>query len=116
MRERAGQWFDPSLVRAFEHVARDPSFWTALDAPDLDRQVLALEPGRFQVPLDDDYLDDIAAAFGQVVDSKSPFTSGHSQTAWRTMWTALPRRSACRWHGAAGSSVAPCCTTSASSA
>ncbi len=28
--------------------------------------------------LDDDYLDDIAAAFGQIVDSKSPFTSGHS--------------------------------------
>lgn len=31
------------------------------------------------VPLDDDYLDDIAAAFGQVVDSKSPYTSGHSE-------------------------------------
>ena len=31
------------------------------------------------MPLDDDYLDDIAAAFGQVVDSKSPFTSGHSE-------------------------------------
>jgi len=30
------------------------------------------------VALDDDYLDDIAAAFGQVVDSKSPYTSGHS--------------------------------------
>jgi putative nucleotidyltransferase with HDIG domain len=30
------------------------------------------------VPLDDDYLDDIAAAFGQIVDSKSPYTSGHS--------------------------------------
>jgi len=30
------------------------------------------------VPLDDDYLDDIAAAFGQIVDAKSPYTSGHS--------------------------------------
>ncbi|MFT3733522.1 MAG: HD-GYP domain-containing protein [Rhodocyclaceae bacterium] len=30
------------------------------------------------MPLDDDYLDDIAAAFGQVVDAKSPYTSGHS--------------------------------------
>ena len=30
------------------------------------------------VALDDDYLDDISAAFGQVVDSKSPYTSGHS--------------------------------------
>ena len=34
--------------------------------------------GRFVVPLDDDYLDEIAAAFGEVIDSKSPYTSGHS--------------------------------------
>src|SRR3569832_148410 len=38
----------------------------------------ALEPANHEVPLDDDYLDDIAAAFGQAVDSKSPYTSGHS--------------------------------------
>jgi HD-GYP domain-containing protein (c-di-GMP phosphodiesterase class II) len=40
--------------------------------------VFALEPGRFVVPLDEDYLDEIAIAFGQVVDSKSPYTAGHS--------------------------------------
>ena len=34
--------------------------------------------GGREVALDDDYLDDIAAAFGQVVDAKSPYTSGHS--------------------------------------
>lgn len=76
--ERAGQWFDPLLVNAFTRVAEQEAFWTTLSAPDIDRAVLALEPGRFEVPLDDDYLDDIAAAFGQVVDSKSPYTSGHS--------------------------------------
>jgi len=31
-----------------------------------------------QYVLDDDYLDDIATAFGQVVDAKRPYTSGHS--------------------------------------
>ena len=77
-RARAGQWFDPTLVAALEGVARDPAFWAMLDSPTIDAKVLALEPGRLRVPLDDDYLDDIAAAFGQVVDSKSPFTSGHS--------------------------------------
>jgi HD-GYP domain-containing protein (c-di-GMP phosphodiesterase class II) len=76
---RAGQWFDPTLVAAFEQVARDAAFWAMLDSPDIDSAVQALEPGDFRVPLDDDYLDDIAAAFGQVVDSKSPFTSGHSE-------------------------------------
>ena len=79
VRGRAGQWFDPALVTAFEQVAAAPAFWDTLQSPTLDRAVLALEPGRLRVALDDDYLDDIAAAFGQVVDSKSPFTSGHSE-------------------------------------
>lgn len=65
-------------MQAFEQVARSPGFWTQLGAESIDAAVTALEPGQFEVPLDDDYLDDIAAAFGQVVDSKSPFTSGHS--------------------------------------
>ncbi len=77
-RTRAGQWFDPALVSAFERVARNAAFWATLESPSIDREVLALEPYSFRLPLDDDYLDDIAAAFGQVVDSKSPFTSGHS--------------------------------------
>ncbi len=77
-RTRAGSWFDPRLVQAFEQVALAPAFWTQLASPDIDGAVLELEPGQFEVPLDDDYLDDIAEAFGQVVDSKSPFTSGHS--------------------------------------
>ena len=75
---RAGQWFDPALVQAFERVAADPAFWSTLASPTIDQDVLALEPVGHRVPLDDAYLDDIAAAFGQVVDSKSPFTSGHS--------------------------------------
>ena len=78
-RARAGGWFDPALVAALERVAQAPGFWQALDSPTLDQQVHALEPGEHRVPLDEDYLDDIAAAFGQVVDSKSPFTSGHSE-------------------------------------
>ena len=75
---RAGRWFDPRLVEALERVAARPGFWSQLAADDVDRAVFGLEPGRFEVPLDDDYLDEIAAAFGQVVDAKSPYTQGHS--------------------------------------
>nr|WP_159627568.1 HD-GYP domain-containing protein [Massilia puerhi] len=75
---RAGAWFDPRLVAAFEAVARDDAFWHTLASPGIDRAVLALEPAGHEVALDEDYLDDIAAAFGQVVDAKSPYTSGHS--------------------------------------
>jgi putative nucleotidyltransferase with HDIG domain len=76
--ERSGSWFDPALVQALHRVAARPSFWAALASPTLDQDVLNPEPGRHSVLLDDDYLDDIATAFGQVVDTKSPFTSGHS--------------------------------------
>ena len=78
VRLRAGQWFDPQLVQAFETVTQAASFWDTLSSPDIDSAILALEPASHEVPLDEDYLDDIAAAFGQVVDSKSPYTSGHS--------------------------------------
>lgn len=75
---RAGRWFDPELVKAFGSVAEADGFWHTLASPGIDKAVLALEPAARVVALDDDYLDDIAAAFGQVVDSKSPYTSGHS--------------------------------------
>ncbi|MEH6435633.1 HD-GYP domain-containing protein [Massilia sp. DD77] len=78
VKKRAGTWFDPRLAQAFAEVASDEAFWTTLAAPDIDAAVFALEPDGREVALDDDYLDDIAAAFGQVVDAKSPYTSGHS--------------------------------------
>ncbi|KXB32269.1 metal-dependent phosphohydrolase [Dechloromonas denitrificans] len=78
IRLRAGRWFDPRLVEAFEQIAEVEVFWSTLTSPQIGEAVLALEPASHVVALDDDYLDDIAAAFGQVVDSKSPYTSGHS--------------------------------------
>lgn len=78
VRRRTGGWFDPALVAAFEAIARSDDFWQGLAAPDIDVRILAFEPAHEQVDVDDDYLDEIAAAFGKVVDAKSPYTSGHS--------------------------------------
>lgn len=78
IRRRKGDWFDPALVDEFEQVAADPAFWTGLRATDIEARVLALEPLQLVITLDEDYLDDIAAGFARVVDSKSPYTSGHS--------------------------------------
>jgi putative nucleotidyltransferase with HDIG domain len=75
---RRGQWFDPRLVEALQRLGTQEAFWATLVSPDIDQAVQGLEPSQFEVPLDADYLDDIATAFGQVVDSKSPYTSGHS--------------------------------------
>lgn len=75
---RKGTWLDPSLVEAFERVAQQEWFWNTLTSEKVGKAVESLEPTKYEVPLDEDYLDDIATAFGQVVDSKSPYTSGHS--------------------------------------
>ncbi len=40
--------------------------------------MLALAPAS-PIVVDEDYLDDIARAFAQIIDAKSPFTSGHSE-------------------------------------
>lgn len=87
VRERSGSWFDPALCEAFLSIACDPQFWTTLTSPDLEPRVFALEPGCHEKILDEDYLDDIAEAFGQVVDAKSPYTAGHSARVG--LYTAL---------------------------
>jgi HD-GYP domain-containing protein (c-di-GMP phosphodiesterase class II) len=78
VQQRAKKWFDPTLVRLFEQVSNNDTFWQTLASPTLEQQVFALLAGEGERPLDEDYLDEIAAAFGQVVDSKSPYTAGHS--------------------------------------
>ncbi|MBF8450240.1 HD-GYP domain-containing protein [Aeromonas dhakensis] len=77
LRERSGSWFDPQLVSEFEALA-DGDFWQGLADPKLTEWVFVHPAGQSEVALDEDYLDEIAAAFGQVVDSKSPYTAGHS--------------------------------------
>jgi HD-GYP domain-containing protein (c-di-GMP phosphodiesterase class II) len=76
---RAGGWFDPRLAAAFARVAAQPEFWETLRSDSLQQTIFALEPAQRSTLVDEDYLDDIAAAFAQVIDSKSPYTSGHSE-------------------------------------
>ncbi len=75
---RSGRWFDPGIADAFAVLARDPEFWRRLASDDLELRVLEMEPAQQPQPVDDDYLDDIATVFGQIVDAKSPYTAGHS--------------------------------------
>ena len=79
VRERRGRWFDPDLVRAFADVAADSSLWERVGSSDLDREVSAVEPQVMQFTVDEERLDQIAAAFAWVVDAKSPFTYHHSE-------------------------------------
>ncbi|MFY0614506.1 MAG: HD domain-containing protein [Hyphomicrobiaceae bacterium] len=76
---RSGKWFDPKLADAFNRLVASGTFWTELNADDIEAKVRALEPASARRLVDEDSLDDIATAFGQVVDAKSPFTAGHSE-------------------------------------
>ncbi len=76
---RAGAWLDPELVAAFARVAARQETWSDLVSPWLGSKLLAFAPPDDEQELDDDGLDRIAAAFGQVIDAKSPYTAGHSQ-------------------------------------
>ena len=87
VQQRRGKWFDPDVVDAFLAVARAPLFWATLNSPAVEASVFAMEPGGHEAVLDEDYLDDIAEAFGQVVDAKSPYTAGHSARVG--LYTAL---------------------------
>jgi HD-GYP domain-containing protein (c-di-GMP phosphodiesterase class II) len=75
---RSGNWFDPALCEAFAAVSEDKRFWDALASASLQRLVIRLAPEREGETVDEEYLDEIAAAFADVVDSKSPYTAGHS--------------------------------------
>ena len=75
---RSGTWFDPTLVDILLALGPTDELWHKLRSPDLAEHVFAEEPAKFSLTVDDDYLDEIAAAFGEVVDSKSPYTAGHS--------------------------------------
>jgi HD-GYP domain-containing protein (c-di-GMP phosphodiesterase class II) len=84
---RAGTWFDPMLVGAFDRIAADAAFWDVLHSDNLQAALHELEPAQKIRTVDDDFLDDIAAGFAKVIDSKSPYTSGHSERV--TLFTDL---------------------------
>ena len=70
---RSGQWFDPELVAALVSLRSDEGFWGSLAEPD----VSAVEPRDRILVTDEDRLDRIAEAFGDVVGAKSPWTHEH---------------------------------------
>ncbi|MGE0565643.1 MAG: HD-GYP domain-containing protein [Pseudolabrys sp.] len=79
IRNRTGTWFEPRIADAFARIAERDEFWQMLRSDELQTAIFEVEPARQRTLVDDDYLDDIAAAFAQVIDSKSPYTSGHSE-------------------------------------
>jgi HD-GYP domain-containing protein (c-di-GMP phosphodiesterase class II) len=76
---RSGSWFDPELAKTFAVVSARGDFWETLRSANLQERIFELEPARCAEAMDEDYLDEIVAAFAQVVDAKSHYAAGHSE-------------------------------------
>ncbi|MFL5575296.1 MAG: HD domain-containing phosphohydrolase [Gemmatimonadaceae bacterium] len=81
-RARRGRWFDPILVDRLVEWRRDRAWWDALaGASHVDAAVVAAEPAGpadRALRVDDARLDEVARAFADIIDAKSPFTYHHS--------------------------------------
>lgn len=84
---RSGTWFDPDLVSAFMKVQKQKNFWELLTDNNLEAEVFSMRPAFIAKAVDEDFLDDIAKAFAEVVDAKSPFTADHSNRV--TLYTDM---------------------------
>ncbi len=76
---RRGRWFDPQLVDELLRWRKHTDWWASIaDIDNLERTVVALEPGSSPIVATDERLDRIAYAFASVIDAKTPFTYRHS--------------------------------------
>ncbi len=82
-RERSGVWFEPALVRIARGWRDDLGWWQSLKSPGATAAALALEPTQHTRFVDDSGLDEIARAFADIIDSKSPYTYQHSTNVAR---------------------------------
>ncbi len=82
LQKRSSTWFNPELVTiAVDFLSHEnsKSILTSFSSETaLKQHVYALVSDKNNVTIDDERLDDIATAFAQIVDSKSPYTQGHS--------------------------------------
>jgi putative nucleotidyltransferase with HDIG domain len=77
VRNRRGSWFDPQLVSIARSLAAQGQLWKHYGSGMERNAVLDLEPGTI-LRVNDKQIDNIAEAFADVVDAKSPFTYCHS--------------------------------------
>lgn len=88
LRRRAGRTLDPSIVQAF--AANAPALMKQADEGDPRHQLLEVEPQPV-FEIDEDHLPELAAAFADLADLKTPYTHGHSREVARLATAAAER-------------------------
>jgi len=79
IRARRGSWFDPKLVDVVLSWRRDTDWWWSLRSDEANVMVMRAEPADHVATADDSRLREIALAFADIIDAKSPFTFRHSE-------------------------------------
>ncbi len=74
-----GDYFAPALLEAFKSVSEKDALWLTLEAHHLERHLLRVLERLGEHTITFDQFHDLADIFATIVDSKSPYTSGHSQ-------------------------------------
>lgn len=80
LRARRGRWFDPALANVVSQWSRDYPWWAGLAATETPT---SLDAARHERWVEEDALDDVARAFADIIDAKSPFTFAHSSNVAR---------------------------------
>jgi putative nucleotidyltransferase with HDIG domain len=78
LRARRGRWFEPRLTDIARELLLDDAWYEMVFSTEADSRVLELEPAGHTREVDDAGLDQIAEAFSDIIDAKSPFTYRHS--------------------------------------
>lgn len=78
LRDRRGRWFDPALVDMVVGWQHDRAWWAALSSEEVGSKVVAAEPAERERQVDEAGLDNVAQAFGDIIDAKTPYTFRHS--------------------------------------
>jgi putative nucleotidyltransferase with HDIG domain len=76
-RARRGSWFDPRLVDIVLAWSGENDWWAKLGSA-AGPEVLAAEPSGHVRLVDERGIEDVARAFAEIIDAKSPFTYDHS--------------------------------------
>jgi HD-GYP domain-containing protein (c-di-GMP phosphodiesterase class II) len=75
---RSGSWFDPRLSTVIAGWRADREWWRKLQSAELPAMLAGAEPRDLIRTVNDDGLDQIAEAFAEIIDTKSPYTYRHS--------------------------------------
>jgi HD-GYP domain-containing protein (c-di-GMP phosphodiesterase class II) len=77
--KQRGKAFDPAVVDAFLALGAQDDFWRDMEEAPILEVVLRLEPDSALATVDEGRFDDVAMAFADFIDLKSPYTAAHSR-------------------------------------